>query len=195
MVVKLTLKRISVAVAALLVAGTALTWSGVFNVAASSGHWAITDWFLHWAMRNSVRTHAALSVEAPAAEREHLVSAAGHYAANCAPCHGAPGVPLPPVMQAATPPPPDLAGTVGSWTDPQLFWIIKHGVKFTPMPAWPALDRDDEIWRMAGFVRRLPSMSPAEYRELAHGPTGQVAGNAPGSLQEALPDCDRCHAD
>jgi cytochrome c553 len=63
------------------------------------------------------------------------------------------------------------------------------------MPAWPALDRDDEIWRMAGFVRRLPSMSPAEYRELAHGPTGQVAGNAPGSLQEALPDCERCHAD
>jgi cytochrome c553 len=193
-VVKLTLKRISVAVAALLVAGTALTWSGVFNVAASSGHWAITDWFLHWAMRNSVRTHAALSVEAPAAEREHLVSAAGHYAANCAPCHGAPGVPLPPVMQAATPPPPDLAGTVGSWTDPQLFWIIKHGVKFTPMPAWPALDRDDEIWRMAAFVRRLPSMSPAEYRELAHAPSGRVAVNAPGNLQEALPDCERCHA-
>jgi cytochrome c553 len=194
-VLKITRKRVSVALAALLVAGMAFAWSGVFNVAASSGHWAITDWFLHWTMRNSVRTYAAFSVERTAIEPKHLVSAAGHYTANCATCHGAPGVPLPPVMQAATPPPPDLAGTVDSWTDPQLFWIIKHGVKFTPMPAWPAQDRDDEIWRMATFVRQLPSMSPARYRELSLGPTGRVAGDAPRSLQEALPDCDRCHAE
>jgi cytochrome c553 len=193
-VLKITARRLAVAVASLLVAGIAFAWSGVFNVAASSGHWAISDWFLHWAMRNSVRTHAAFSVEAAATEPSRVVSAAGHYAANCASCHGAPGVPLPPVMQAATPAPPELRGTVDAWTDRQLFWIIKHGVKFTAMPAWPAPDRDDEVWRMVAFVRQLPSMNPAEYEQLAQGPTGRVAGSAPGNLQEALPDCERCHA-
>jgi len=31
-------------------------WSGAVQISASSGHWRITDWFLHWVMRNSVRT-------------------------------------------------------------------------------------------------------------------------------------------
>ena len=31
-------------------------WSGLYNVAATRGHWAVTDWFLHFAMRNSVKT-------------------------------------------------------------------------------------------------------------------------------------------
>jgi mono/diheme cytochrome c family protein len=69
-------------------------------------------------------------------------------------------------MQATTPPAPDLAVTARTWSDPQLFWIVKHGVKFTPMPAWPAQDRDDEVRRMAAFVRRLPDMSPAEKEHL-----------------------------
>jgi hypothetical protein len=29
-------------------------WSGFYNVAATSGHWAVTNWFLHCGMRNSV---------------------------------------------------------------------------------------------------------------------------------------------
>jgi hypothetical protein len=40
---------------------------------------------------------------------------------------------------------------------------------------------------MVAFVRMLPSMSPAEYERLAHGPTGRVAGGAPGNLEDALP--------
>jgi hypothetical protein len=65
--------------------------------------------------------------------------------------------------------------TAKTWSDPQLFWIVKHGMKFTPMPAWPVQDRDDEVRRMAAFARRLPDMSPAEYRTLACGP-GRIAG-------------------
>src|SRR5690606_7163145 len=194
--VRITWRR----VLAVLGAGAALAllvaWSGVVNIGASTGHAAITDWFLHWAMRNTVRTHAALTVdELPSAElAADLVSAAGHYAATCAACHGAPGEPPSPVMAAMTPPAPDLAVTAPTWTDAQLFWIIKHGVKFTAMPAWPALGRDDEIARMTAFVRRLPSLEPTEYRALAYG-GGRVAGGVVADLDGAIADCDRCHAD
>ena len=198
MVLKLTWKRILAAATAAAAFGIAIAWSGVINIGASTGHWAITDWFLHWSMRNTVRTYAAFTVDRVAAELPEddaqLVSAAGHYAAQCAVCHGAPGEQPSPVIQAATPAPPDLAETAGSWSDRQLFWIVKHGIKFTPMPAWPAQDRDDEVRQMAAFVAKLPGMSADRYRRLAYGERGRIAAGEAMKLEEALPDCNRCHA-
>ena len=198
MILKLTWKRVLATVAAAAVLGMAIAWSGVINIGASTGHWAVTDWFLHWAMRNTVRTYAAFTVDHAAAELpddgSQLVSAAGHYAAQCAVCHGAPGEQPSPVIQAATPAPPDLAKTAGTWSGRQLFWIVKHGIKFTPMPAWPAQDRDDEVRQMAAFVAKLPGMSAQEYRRLAYGERGRVVAGKVAQLEEALPDCDRCHA-
>ena len=193
MTIRITWKRTLLAILGAALLGLGFGWSGAFNVAASTGHWAATDWFLHWVMRKSVRTHAALSVEAPATDPTGLVSAAGHFAGQCAVCHGAPGERPSPVMQAATPPAPDLAVNAREWTDKQLFWILKHGVKFSGMPAWPVQDRDDEVRRMAAFVRRLPGMTPAEYRRLAYGPGGRINTGTVRTVAEALPDCARCH--
>lgn len=188
----IVLKRAGWTVTALLVGGLVVAWSGIINVAASSGHWPITNWFLHWVMQNSVRTHAAMNVDEPATDPTGLVSASGHFAANCAPCHGAPGVRRAMVMQAATPAPPALTHVTAKYDSRELFWIIKHGVKFTAMPAWPAQDRDDEVRRMVAFVQGLSRMSPREYRELAYG-SGQPGGAAPRSFATALADCERCH--
>ena len=45
-------------------AAVLFAWIGFFNVGASTGHWTITDWFLHFAMRSAVRTYA-LAVDEP----------------------------------------------------------------------------------------------------------------------------------
>lgn len=183
MIIRLSWKRIVGAVALVIAAALLFAWSGLFNIAASSGHWRITDWGLHWVMRNSVRTHAALNAPDDPRANQQLVSAAGHFAASCAACHGAPGIRPSPVMQAAAPPAPDLAINAPMWTDKQLFWIIKHGIKFTGMPGWPAVDRDDEVRRMVAFVRQMPTMTPKTYRAL----TAVPASNAePGR-------CTGCH--
>jgi len=194
MTIVLTPRRIVLWIAGLAAVGLLVAWSGVIHVGASTGHAPPTDWFLHWAMRNTVRTHAALTVEMPAADPRALVSAAAHYAGHCAVCHGAPGERPSPQMQAATPHAPDLALTASSYPDAELFWIVKHGIKFTGMPAWPAPDRDDEIARMTAFVRRLPEMTPQEYRSLAFG-SGTVAGARSITLEHVLADCERCHAE
>jgi hypothetical protein len=82
MVLKITWKRTTTTTAVLFFLAMAFAWSGILNIGASSGHWAITDWFLHWSMRNTVRTYAALTVKEPATDASGLISAAGHYAAT-----------------------------------------------------------------------------------------------------------------
>jgi cytochrome c553 len=90
------------------------------------------------------------------------------------------------------PQPPDLAIKVGEWTDAELFRIVKHGVRFTGMPAWPTQQRDDEVWAMVGFLRELPSMDAARWRDLAHGGSNPSIGQST-DLRQALADCTRCH--
>ena len=184
MTIRLTWARVALSVLTLVVAGMLFAWSGVFNIAASSGHWPVTSWFLHWTMRNSVRTHTILEAPEHPTAHDGLVSAAGLFATSCAACHGAPGVRPSPVMQAATPHAPNLSVNAREWSDAQLFWILKHGVKYTGMPAWAAQGRDDEVRRMAAFVRRLPTMSPAAYRSLT-----VVAG----ASDESVRRCAACH--
>lgn len=184
-------RQIALAVATLPLAAVLFAWTGVFDVAASSGHWKITDWFLHFAMRSSVRTYA-LPVELPAElPRYALQPAAGHFARGCAICHGAPGEARSPAALRMLPQPPDLAGKVGEWSDAQLFYIVKHGVRFTGMPAWPTQARDDEVWAMVAFLRGLPGLDRDRYRNLAYG--AQAPTTRPAGFDEALAECVRCH--
>ncbi len=193
MTIRITWARAILSLTGLAVAGLLFAWSGLFNVAASTGHWAVTDWFLHWTMRNSVRTHAALSAPANPIADQQLVSAAGHFAAACASCHGAPGRRPSPVMQAETPHAPNLAVNAREWSDRQLFWILDHGVKYTGMPAWPARDRPDEIRRMVAFVRQLPTMDVARYRSLVEEAAGAGTVGAKGIADGTLAGCTGCH--
>jgi cytochrome c553 len=185
-------KYLAIGLGILPIAVLLAAWIGFFNVGASSGHWKVTEWFLHFAMRSAVRTYA-LAVEAPEELPRYAIQpAAGHFARGCAICHGAPGEPRSPAVHLMLPQPPDLATKVGSWTDAELFRIVKHGVRFTGMPAWPAQQRDDEVWAMVTFLRELPSMDEARWRELAYGdhnpPIGKIS-----DFSQALAECARCH--
>ena len=189
MTFRISLRQILIGLLVLAALGMAVAWSGAVPISATSGHWRVTDWFLHWVMRNSVRTQAALTTPDMVRDDNGLVSAAGQYRQACQVCHGGPGVAPSPVMQRATPPAPDLARTGPEWSDRQLFWIIRHGVKMTGMPAWPAAGRDDEVARMVAFVRRLPTMTPAAYRALTDGVERPVAGVRAG----VVASCTGCH--
>jgi cytochrome c553 len=185
------------------VAGLAATafivaWSGVYNVAASRGHWAIMEWFLAFGMRNSV-TVRAMPITPPPLDRADLVTlGAGHFHSGCALCHGAPGIPISPIAHQMLPSPPDLARAVASWSDAQLFWIVKHGIKYTGMPGWVAIERDDEIWAVVAFLKKLPPMTAGQYRELALGSVARL-GQSGEELAVVESDprstgaCARCH--
>jgi cytochrome c553 len=88
-----------------------------------------------------------------------------------------------------TPQPPALSSRMSRWKPQELFTLVKHGVKFTGMPAWPAPDREDEVWDMVAFLRRMPEMNAGEY-ETASGQDTVVPAGSAGDLIAA---CARCH--
>jgi len=163
---------IAVLVAAL--GASAVIYAGWYNVAATAPHWSMTSRLLAVARIRSIRAQAA-GIQAPPwlGDPEKVTIGVEHYAAHCAVCHGAPGVPKGDIAHGLYPPPPYLAKAAPIYNPGELFWILKHGIKMTGMPAWSD-HSDDELWATVGFLEKLPGMSEQEYANLvvasmAHG--------------------------
>jgi mono/diheme cytochrome c family protein len=163
-------------IAALLVVfgAGAVIYAGFYDVAATSPHWRMTSWLFEVARIRSIKAQVA-GISAPPGldDPAEVLIGVAHYAAHCAVCHGAPGVPKGDIARGLYPPPPDLAKTARLYTPAELFWIVKHGIKMTGMPAWSD-HSDDELWATVGFLEKLRGMSEREYAGLvaasmAHG--------------------------
>lgn len=151
-----------------LLAG-AVVFGGIVDVAATEPEPAIVQWVLATTMESSVRNHASdvvvpadVDLEDPAlAER-----AFGHYSVACTPCHGGPGIEPAPWL-VLDPPARSLADTADRWSDAELYWIVKHGIQMTGMPALGPTHEDPDLWAIAAFVRQLPRMTAEEYQAMA----------------------------
>lgn len=175
---------------ALIVAAIVVV-SGVFNLAATTPHPQTWAKFLHYTFRRSVAFHSSeLTPPKDLDSPTRIAMGAGHYANVCANCHGAPGIGQNPIALAMTPRPPYLAAQITGDNAREIFWILKHGVKYSAMPGWPTQVRDDEIWSMVAFARALPKLNYDQYRQLAFGeaatPTGNSAPQTPFGPAPAL---------
>lgn len=180
----------------LVIAATVL--SGIISLKASTGHWAVTSWMLDLAKRRSVATRS-LNIDVPPLDDPSLVRlGARHFEIGCQPCHGRPSERPPVVPARMTPHPPALQNQIARWKPNELFYIVKHGIKFTGMPAWPADGRDDEVWAIVAFLRKMPGLTLADYQRLAIGtPIEPLNSSAPEPVEaERLARfCDRCHGE
>ena len=88
-----------------------------------------------------------------------------HFDAHCASCHGPTGkadIEKAKLVAAA-----DLTSDrVQSQSDSQLFRTISEGVPFTSMPAFRKTHSPTEIWQTLLFLRKLPTLTPAERTKL-----------------------------
>ena len=48
------------------------------------------------------------------------------------------------------------------------FWMVKHGIKMTGMPAWGVTHDDKIIWDVVAFLRKLPGLSAEDYQALVN---------------------------
>jgi mono/diheme cytochrome c family protein len=154
----------------LVLAGLAFLYSGVYDVAASSPDSGPIHWLFETARERSMHRAAEAFEEGaripdlddPALVRTGFV----HYHAMCVACHGAPGVPLSEIGQGLNPYPPELAAEAAEESPAEIFWVVKNGIKMTGMPAFGVTHGDEEIWAIVAFLKRMPKLSPEEYRDL-----------------------------
>jgi mono/diheme cytochrome c family protein len=83
---------------------------------------------------------------------------ATHYGLDCNICHGVDGHAQTAPGRWMYPRATDLMSEeVQSYSDQELFWIIKNGIRFTGMPAFGKVETADNIWGLVNYVRTLPS--------------------------------------
>jgi len=160
---------------AIIAGGVAFVRAGIYNVAADDPHLPVTYAVLEQLRDASIHARAAkLDVPADLMSAERVTQGAGNYAAMCTQCHLAPGMGATELSKGLYPAPPNLtAETVGA---AEAFWVIKHGIKASGMPAWGASMDDAYIWNMAAFVQRLPTLDAAEYNALVASSGGHSHG-------------------
>lgn len=190
---KTAAKILAIAAAGLAAAGSLFAWSGLYNVAASKDHLGVTTWLLEKVREQSIETQS-MSLEAPPLDDDGMRRlGAAHFEGGCVPCHNRPGERISPVVNGMLPFPPDL-DDIGVEREPEpIFWIVKHGLKYTGMPAWPSQLRDDEVWAVTAFLKTLPA-SRDSYPELAGiGRAGGAEQTSSMDMSASLTQCDRCH--
>ena len=85
----------------------------------------------------------------------------------CEHCHGAPGINRREWAEGILPQPPHLVEAAAEWTPAEVFWLVKHGVKMTAMPAFGPTHNDEALWNITAFVKQLPAMTKPQYERLA----------------------------
>lgn len=157
------IKAVFIVLGTLIVAGLAVVYSGAINLAADTAHWALTQRVIEIARERSIAVRAddtpAVALDDPAL----LALGAEHYREMCTGCHLAPGMEESEIRPGLNPKPPNLSLEGADRLPAETFWIIKHGLKMTGMPAWGLTHDDRVIWAMTAFVQRLPSLTPAQY--------------------------------
>jgi len=154
-------------IAAAGVAVAAFIGSGVYNIGADDHHTRIVLALIEQLRERSIAVRAR-ALEAPDLANAGRIAAGAHsYAALCAGCHLAPGVTHSQIRAGLYPHPPNLAQEDPSDAR-RAFWIVKHGIKMSAMPAWGKTLDDRAIWDLVAFLRSMPQMSPVDYQVLSH---------------------------
>jgi mono/diheme cytochrome c family protein len=169
---------------ALAAVGTgAFVWSGAYNIAADDPHWPLTERVIETARDRSIEGRLS-GIVVPNLDDESLIRAgAGNYDAMCAGCHLEPGEDHSELSTGLYPSPPNLVRD-GNDDPAEAFWIIKHGIKMTGMPAWGKSMDDGSIWGMVAFLQQLPEMSVDQYHELVEASEGHSHGSGEAHVHD-----------
>ena len=145
--------------------GAAIILGGLYPVAASSQHSPPVRWALTEAREHGVQRSAA-GLAAPQFTPADIREGGSHFKGMCQACHGGPGVEPGEFAAGMNPRPPNLATATGDLTVEQVFWIAKNGRRMTGMPAFGKTDADDELWKVAAFVKQMSKFPAPEYASL-----------------------------
>ncbi len=168
-------------------------WLGLYNMAADDPHLKPTYNLLQTLRERSIAVRAGkLEVPADLNSPERIRQGAGNYNAMCMGCHLAPGMGETELSKGLYPAPPNL--TMGQVEAAKAFWVIKHGIKGSGMPAWGESMDDAYIWNMASFLQELPKLNAQQYQALVESSGGHSHGGGETKPHEHPEGVEEDHA-
>jgi len=146
----------------------ALVLSGRHDVSADGDHWALTERVLIAARENAVARQArAIDARLPSLDVETArFEAVIGFEDMCAACHAPPERGPSALARGLNPPAPDLARAALERSPEELFWVTRHGIRMTGMPAWGVTHSDAELWSIVALVLEFPDLGGEGYERL-----------------------------
>jgi mono/diheme cytochrome c family protein len=149
-----------------LAAGAALfIESGMYNIGADDHHTKPVLAIIEQLRERSIAVRARSLEVYDVSDPQGIAAGGRRYAALCAGCHLAPGMTKSDIRAGLYPHPPNLAQEE-VLESRRAFWIVKHGIKMSAMPAWGRTLDDATIWDVVSFLRKLPGMTPETYQRI-----------------------------
>ena len=144
-----------------LLSGLVLTGLGLMPVSADGTHSNLEARIMPVVLHASITRHASEEKNPLALNESDLKAGVDNYKAMCARCHSTPGGGSSVYGQSFYPPAPKLPEGMSRYTDSQLFWFIKHGIRNTGMPAWKGMLLDEEIWQIVSLLKNSQDLPPS----------------------------------
>jgi mono/diheme cytochrome c family protein len=145
----------------LAVAGYVAVKGGVVPAGADSRPSVLESWVANTALTAALERDTKGLKNPLQPSDENLITGVHLYAENCAMCHGAADAKPSNPAQGFYIEAPQLAKD-GVEDDPEAasFWKVKHGIRFTAMPSFATTLQDEEIWKIAMFLKRMDKPPP-----------------------------------
>jgi len=163
-----------IAVIAALAALSGFVWSGSYNIAADEPHSSPVYAVLNTLRERSIKVRADALPVPELGDPARIRQGAGNYDAMCVGCHLAPGAAATELSAGLYPAPPNLSKAPVAAAE--AFWVIKHGIKASGMPAWGKSMGDEYLWNLVAFVQQLPALDAARYAALVASSGGHSHG-------------------
>jgi mono/diheme cytochrome c family protein len=208
LVLKTAVVTLLVAAGGAAALGFAVYRAGWYDIGSTAQHLQPVYRFLEQGMRHSVRHHARDIPVPRLGEPAQVLRGAALYGEHCAQCHGGPGFAPAPHGMSMQPVPGPLVDASRHWQPRELYWITRHGIKMSGMPAWEARLGEADTWAVVAFVTRMPGLDARAFREMTAARPGReeavaqaaavtrggVAGDAARG-KRVLPQyaCHSCH--
>ena len=159
-----------------VIAAAVFFLGGYYSVAGSVEDPKIVSWVIAHVRAASVARHAGENPPPRLGDEAQTVRAGARafMTRGCVNCHGGPGVQWAKFSEGLRPEPPDLKDLANERSPQELFWVIKNGIRMSGMPSFGAIEvPDSEIWTIAAFVKKLPTVSDDDFKAWTAGATEQ----------------------
>ncbi len=155
---------VAVVLGVLAIGAGAFVYSGIYNIGADDHHTKPVFAVMQTLRENSIHARSKDIVVPDLNDPQLILKGAGQYAAMCTGCHLKPGMNDSEIRPGLYPQPPNLSQV--RVAPKEAFWVIKHGIKMSAMPAWGGSHDDPTMWSMVAFLQKLPDMTPAQYKDM-----------------------------